>query len=483
MAYIGSEPNFLNQNREVDDISGSFDGSTTTFTLKVSNQNVSPESVNAILVSLGGVLQNPGTDYTINAATITFTTAPASGLDFWGLILGKSVDIASVSDGTVTTAKLVGQAVTAAKLANTAVTAGSYTNASITVDAQGRLTAASSGAAGGITIQEEGSSLSTAATTLNFVGSNVTASGTGATKTITVGGLSNLVEDTTPELGGNLDVLTREITTSTSNGNIKLAPNGSGAVEIKGDGSSYEGCLQLNCHVNSHGVKIKSPDHSAGQSYTMILPDNQIAADKFLKVKSITGSGATAVGQLEYADVAGGGAYDFVSKTTVSTSVAQIDFNPTGGLSAGQYKLIGKNIFKANFSKKIQIHPFVNGGTTPPYNGWNYIYETYNHPNGFQQLINQHMIEANKSHAQLGSSTIGHEHFEIDFSTEVYSWLNYFAKSSGNQQEIIHIYAELSRYYFSPLNNNKLTGLRFTIDNSTTFESGSEFILFKLKES
>ena len=74
MAYIGSEPNFLNQNREVDDISGSFDGSTTTFNLKVSNENVSPESVNAILVSLGGVLQNPGTDYTINAATITFTT-------------------------------------------------------------------------------------------------------------------------------------------------------------------------------------------------------------------------------------------------------------------------------------------------------------------------------------------------------------------------------------------------------------------------
>ena len=38
----------------------------------------------------------------------------------------------------------------------------------------------------------------------------------------------------------------------------------------------------------------------------MILPDNQIAADKFLKVKSITGSGATAVGQLEYADGGGG---------------------------------------------------------------------------------------------------------------------------------------------------------------------------------
>ena len=41
--------------------------------------------------------------------------------------------------------------------------------------------------ASAITVQEEGSSLATAATTLNFVGGNVTATGTGSTKTITVG--------------------------------------------------------------------------------------------------------------------------------------------------------------------------------------------------------------------------------------------------------------------------------------------------------
>ena len=116
----------------------------------------------------------------------------------------------------------------------------------------------------------------------------------------------DIVDDTSPQLGGDLDVQAREINTSTSNGNIKLNPNGSGAVEVKGDGSSNDGKLQLNCSQNSHGVKLQSPAHSAGQSYTMILPDNQIAADKFLKVKSITGSGATAVGQLEYADGGGG---------------------------------------------------------------------------------------------------------------------------------------------------------------------------------
>ena len=75
------------------------------------------------------------------------------------------------------------------------------------------------------------------------------------------------------------------------------------AMTAKGNGSDVEGYIQLNCRVNSHGVKLKSPPHSSGQSYTMVLPDNQVAADKFLKVKSITGSGATAVGQLEYSDV------------------------------------------------------------------------------------------------------------------------------------------------------------------------------------
>tara|TARA_S200000501_G_scaffold49343_1_gene39592 strand:- start:5874 stop:6596 length:723 start_codon:yes stop_codon:yes gene_type:complete len=98
-------------------------------------------------------------------------------------------------------------------------------------------------------------------------------------------------------------VIVDEIQTDTTNGNVRVIPNGSGALEVKGDGSSNDGALQLNCHANSHGVKLKSPPHSAGQSYTMILPDNQVAADKYLKVKSITGSGATAVGQLEYSDV------------------------------------------------------------------------------------------------------------------------------------------------------------------------------------
>ena len=70
-------------------------------------------------------------------------------------------------------------------------------------------------------------------------------------------------------------VIVDEIQTDTTNGNVRVIPNGTGALEVKGAGGD-DAMLQLNCSQQSHGVKLKSPAHSAGQSYTMILPDNNI---------------------------------------------------------------------------------------------------------------------------------------------------------------------------------------------------------------
>ena len=132
----------------------------------------------------------------------------------------------------------------------------------------------------------------------------------------------DIVDDTTPQLGGNLDVQTREINTSTTNGNIKLNPNGTGVVEIKGAGGA-DGTLQLNCSANSHGVKIKSPPHSAGQSYTLTLPSN-IVNGQFLKTDSsgnlswsaAGGNQSIAINTLSSSSGTGGGSATFNGSAT-----------------------------------------------------------------------------------------------------------------------------------------------------------------------
>ena len=108
---------------------------------------------------------------------------------------------------------------------------------------------------------------------------------------------TDLVYDTTPQLGGNLDVNGRTITSAndgnivldphgtgsivvgapfktTSNGDIDLDPNGSGDVVIKGNSTRGAGAIQLNCEFNSHGIKLKSPPHSANASYTLTFPND-----------------------------------------------------------------------------------------------------------------------------------------------------------------------------------------------------------------
>ena len=84
-----------------------------------------------------------------------------------------------------------------------------------------------------------------------------------------------------------------------------ISDSSSAGLTIKGDGGSENGTLQLNCSQNSHGVKVSSPAHSSGQSYEMILPTTNITAGKFLKVDSVSGSGATGIGQLSFADAGG----------------------------------------------------------------------------------------------------------------------------------------------------------------------------------
>ena len=76
----------------------------------------------------------------------------------------------------------------------------------------------------------------------------------------------------------------------------------------------------LTVKLNSHGIKLQSPAHSA-ISYTLKFPTGNVTADRFLKVASVSGSGTTGVGQLSFAEVSGGTSWQAV-KTSTFTAVA-----------------------------------------------------------------------------------------------------------------------------------------------------------------
>ena len=83
------------------------------------------------------------------------------------------------------------------------------------------------------------------------------------------GGLQNVSEDSSPQLGGSLDVNGQDIVT-TSNADIELAPNGTGKTVLKGN--TNPGTLVFNCENNSHGQTVKAQPHSASVTNVLTLP-------------------------------------------------------------------------------------------------------------------------------------------------------------------------------------------------------------------
>ena len=79
----------------------------------------------------------------------------------------------------------------------------------------------------------------------------------------------DIVNDTSPQLGGNLDMNGQDIVT-TSNADIELAPNGTGKTVLKGN--TNPGTMVFNCESNSHGQTVKSQPHSASVTNVLTLP-------------------------------------------------------------------------------------------------------------------------------------------------------------------------------------------------------------------
>ena len=105
MPYIGrqlTQGNFI----KLDDLQSQFNGTTTTFSLTAGGQAYKPGSSNALLVSLGGVIQEAGSAFTLNNDEITFSNPPTADANIFIIALGNSVSIGVPADKAVTAAKL-----------------------------------------------------------------------------------------------------------------------------------------------------------------------------------------------------------------------------------------------------------------------------------------------------------------------------------------------------------------------------------------
>ena len=146
-------------------------------------------------------------------------------------------------------------------------------------------------------------------------------------------GISAVVDDTSPELGGDLDVLARDIVSS-SNRDIDILPNGSGKVNLDGDGSSggvtiSDGLVDIRTGTgtrsqvkfycessNAHAQTVQPQPHSAGVTNTLTLPAGssqeivgttatQTLTNKSIVATQLTGTIANARLDAQLQDVAG----------------------------------------------------------------------------------------------------------------------------------------------------------------------------------
>ena len=105
MPYIGrdlSQGNYL----KLDNIESQFDGSKVSFDLTAGGSAFFPGSSMALLVSIGGVVQEAETAYTIDQSSIEFASAPSAGDDCYIIVMGTSIGVSVPADGSVTMAKL-----------------------------------------------------------------------------------------------------------------------------------------------------------------------------------------------------------------------------------------------------------------------------------------------------------------------------------------------------------------------------------------
>ena len=223
------------------------------------------------------LLNDNGGNVGVGTVTPGYTLDVTGDINFTGNLTQGGSAFTSYTDSDVTT--LLNSGITGGlKVTNGNVGIGISPSYKLDIDGDINISSGSSFKINGVTI---------ATTDTTYTGgTGITIDGT--TINCDIVDTTVLVSDTTPQLGGNLDVNEKDIISATDK-NINIDPAGNGDFVIKGNATRGSGSIKLNCENNSHGIKIKGPPHSAGASYTLTLPDNVGTANQLL---STDGSGS-----------------------------------------------------------------------------------------------------------------------------------------------------------------------------------------------
>ena len=247
MPYVGrglERGNYL----KLDNIESGFNGITTAFNLTSGGSAFYPGSSYSLLVSLGGIIQEPEIGFTINSSTLTFAAAPVGSDDCFIVALGQSLGIGVPSAGTVGSSELAADSVGDRELKN------DITYTGILTASGANLTGITTTLTSAVGVQSGTTTIGVGVTTLKFVGAGNTFQYVSATDTVEIS-ISSGAGGTWTAGSNNLGIHTTKL--------VGIATG----TEPAGTATS-EGALQTHGHVSIiDGALVTEQD--IGQSLTI----------------------------------------------------------------------------------------------------------------------------------------------------------------------------------------------------------------------
>ena len=253
MPYLGrdlSQGNYL----KLDNISSQFDGSKVSFDLTAGGSAFFPGSSMALVVSLGGVLQEPEASFTIDQSSIEFASAPSSSQSCFIVVMGTSIGVSVPADASVTMPKLAQSAID-------------------------RLSS--------VGIQSGGTTIGAGVTFINFVQSGLTASVASGIATVNLGGKTNEeIQDIVGAMFSGNTETNITVTYQDSDGTIDLEVAGGGKFV---DSTSPAAGIHTADSIGINTVGFTTDMVGAGNSFNgmyisngMTIYDNELNGNHYI---------------------------------------------------------------------------------------------------------------------------------------------------------------------------------------------------------